>query len=164
MTVQLIKIEEQERKILENLFSYYIYDMTEYMKWNPDHEGKFTYDYSKLDVYWELDDHIPYFIYVDSELAGFVLVRRYPSDLSIYDIAQFFVLRKFKGQGVGKAAAAKVISIFPGKWQIRVLLENAAALSFWKSAIFNIVGNEYRLSKSNDVDLLMFFIHFETAS
>mgnify|MGYP000170673869 CR=1 FL=1 len=164
MEVQLVKIKEHERKILENLFSYYIYDMTEYLKWNPDHEGKFSYDPSKFDVYWEQEDHIPYFIYVDSDLAGFVLIRRYPSNLSTYDVAQFFVLRKYKGQGVGKEALAKVISIFPGKWQIRVLLENFGALSFWKSAVSNIVGEKYRLSKANDVDLLMFFIHFETAS
>ncbi|GAB3516324.1 hypothetical protein [Photobacterium alginatilyticum] len=45
--------------------------------------------------------HYPYFIYVDSELAGFALVRRYPSNPAIYDMGQFFVLRKFKGQGVG---------------------------------------------------------------
>ena len=163
MEVQLVEIKEQERKILENLFSYYIYDMTEYMKWNPDHEGKFSYDPSQFDVYWELEDHIPYFIYAESELAGFVLVRRYPHDLSTYDVAQFFVLRKFKGQGVGKEALTKVVHILPGKWQIRVLLENSGALSFWKSAVSNIVGEKYSVSKANDVDLLMFFIHFEVA-
>lgn len=101
MVVRLIQIKREERKILENLFFYYIYDMSEYMKWNPDHEGKFSYDPSSFDLYWQQKDHIPYFIYVDTELAGFVLVRRYPSDLSTYDVAQFFVLRKFKGQGVG---------------------------------------------------------------
>lgn len=164
MDLQLVTIKEQERKILENLFSYYIYDMTEYMKWNPDHEGKFSYDSSKFDVYWEQEDHTPFFIYVDSELAGFVLVRLYPSDLSTYDVSQFFVLRKFKGQGVGKEALAKVVRIFPGKWQIRVLLENSGALRFWKSAVSNIVGERYSLIKANDVDLLMFFIHFESVS
>lgn len=161
MEVQLVIIKEQQRKVFENLFSYYIYDMTEYMKWNPDQEGKFGYDSSKFDVYWVLEDHIPYFIYVGSELAGFVLVRRYPNDLSTYDIDQFFVLRKFKGQGVGKEALAKVIDIFPGNWQIRVLLQNSGALHFWKSAVFNLVGDEYSLSKENDVDLLMLFIRFE---
>lgn len=162
MDVQLIKIKAQERNILENLFSYYIYDMTEFMKWNPDHEGKFNYDFSKFDVYWKHEDHVPYFIYVGSDLAGFVLVRRYPSDQSTYDIAQFFVLRKFKGQGVGKNALAKVIDRYPGKWQIRVLLENSGALCFWKSAVSKIVGKEYSVSKAYDVDLLMYFIRFET--
>lgn len=163
MEIDLIKIKKEQRNILENLFFYYVYDMSEYMKWNPDHEGKFSYDSSRFDLYWEQKDHIPYFIYVGSELAGFVLIRRYPSDLSMYDIAQFFVLRKFKGKGVGKEVLAKVVNAFPGKWQIRVLLENSGALSFWRSAVFNIVGEKYRLSKAHDADLLMFFIHFENA-
>ncbi len=163
MVVRLIQIKREERKILENLFFYYIYDMSEYMKWNPDHEGKFSYDPSSFDLYWQQKYHIPYFIYVDAELAGFVLVRRYPSDLSTYDVAQFFVLRKFKGQGVGKKALAQVVKAFPGKWQIRILLENSGALCFWKSAVSNIVGENYRVSKASDVDLVMFFIHFKTA-
>lgn len=165
MEVQLVKIKREERHVLENLFCYYVYDMSEYMKWNPDKDGTFGgYDVSKFNPYWELDDHIPYFIKVNNELAGFVLIRRYPSDLTLYDIAQFFVLRKFKGQGVGKDILKQIVKAFPGKWQIRVLLENSGALSFWKSAVSSIVGEDYRLSKANDVDLLMFFIHFETAS
>ncbi len=165
MEVQLVKIKLEERHILENLFSYYVYDMSEYMKWNPDQDGTFAgYDTSKFDLYWQQDDHIPYFIKVNNELAGFVLIRRYPSDSTLYDIAQFFVLRKFKGQGVGKDVLAQVVNAFPGRWQVRVLLENTGALSFWKSAVRNIVGEDYRLSKAMDVDLLMFFIYFETGA
>ncbi|WNJ94254.1 hypothetical protein RND59_08725 [Vibrio ruber] len=90
------------------------------------------------------------------------MIRRYPSDPSHYDVAQFFVLRKFKGQGVGKQALAQVVKAFPGKWQIRVLLENSGALSFWQSAVSDIVGERYQLFQANDVDLLMHFIYFET--
>lgn len=164
MEVQLVQIKREERHILENLFCYYVYDMSEYMKWNPDKDGTFGgYDVSKFDPYWERNDHTPYFIMVNNELAGFVLIRHYPGDLSLYDVAQFFVLRKFKGRGVGKDVLKQLINTFPGQWQIRVLLENSGALSFWKSAVSNIVGENYRLSKAKDVDLLMFFIHFEIA-
>ncbi|WP_318434964.1 GNAT family N-acetyltransferase [Photobacterium leiognathi] len=165
MEVQLVKIEREERHVLENLFCYYVYDMSEYMKWNLAKDGTFRgYDVSKFNPYWNRDDHIPYFIKVNNELAGFVLIRRYPSDLTLYDVDQFFVLRKFKGQGVGKLVLAQVVKAFLGKWQIRILLENSGALSFWKSAVSNIVGEDYTLSKANDVDLVMFFIHFEAAS
>jgi predicted acetyltransferase len=147
--------------VLENLFHYYIYDMSEYMEWSPNEDGKFAYNPSSLDAYWETDDHCPYFIYVGSELAGFVLVRRYPSDTSTYDMAQFFVLRKFKGKGVGKKTLALIVKSFPGKWQIRVLTQNVSAFNFWKSAVSNIVGDAYTLSEDIDVDLLMHFIRFE---
>ncbi len=41
MDVQLVKIKREERQVLENLFFYYVYDMSEYMKWNPDKNGTF---------------------------------------------------------------------------------------------------------------------------
>ena len=165
MEVQIVKIEREERHVLENLFCYYAYDMSEYMKWNPAEDGTFGgYDVSKFDPYWIRDDHVPYFIKVDNQLAGFVLIRRYPSDFTRYDVAQFFVLSQFKGQGVGKCVLAQVVRAFSGKWQIRILLENSGALSFWKSAVSNIVDEDYELSKADDVDLVMYFIHFETTS
>lgn len=43
-----------------------------------------------------------------------------------------------------------------------MLLENSGALYFWKSAVSRIVGDKFRVTKANDVDLLMFFIHFES--
>lgn len=105
--------------------------------------------------------HYPYFISVDSELAGFALVRRYPSNPAIYDMGQFFVLRKFKGKGIGKQALKSVLERFPGRWQIRVMVENTAALGFWAAAVSSVVGTEYTLSLQNDVDLMMNFIQFD---
>ncbi|WP_394246881.1 GNAT family N-acetyltransferase [Vibrio profundi] len=78
----------------------------------------------------------------------------------IYDIEQFFVLRKYKGHGVGTQALQKVVTHFPGNWQVRVMLDNKAGLGFWKSAIGQL-SNDYQYSKSIDVDLTMHFFHFE---
>lgn len=90
------------------------------------------------------------------------MIRRYPSDPSRYDVAQFLSCVNLKVRGVGRQALAQVVRAFPGKWQIRVLLENSGALSFWQSAVSDIVGERYQLFQANDVDLLMHFIYFET--
>lgn len=160
MYVELQPIPLQSRHVLENLFPYYIYDMSEFMGWNPNESGVFFYDNANFDKYWSEDSHHPFFITVDGTIAGFVLIRKYPQDLSLYDIEQFFVLRKYKGQGVGTQALQKVVTHFPGNWQVRVMLENNAGLSFWKSAIGQL-SKDYQYSKSIDVDLTMHFFHFE---
>lgn len=163
MKVTLIKIDYKSRTVLENLFPYYIYDMSEFMGWEPTKEGHYdTYDSSKLDVYWDSDDHVPYFIMADDELAGFVLIRKYPESLSIYDISQYFILRKFKRQGVGKQALKQIVKLYPGQWQIRVLLENTGALKFWLPTVSDVVGEQYQLEEDIDVDLKMNFIRFKT--
>ncbi|MCG7585380.1 GNAT family N-acetyltransferase [Photobacterium sp. OFAV2-7] len=161
MEVSLREIEPQSRSVVENLFQYYVYDMSEFMGWPPNDSGLYSFNPSLLDAYWAEEDHFPHFIYVDSELAGFALVRRYPSNPAIYDMEQFFVLRKFKGKGVGKLALKSVLERFPGRWQIRVLVENTAALGFWTAAVLDVVGSEYTLSLQNDVDLMMNFIQFD---
>lgn len=161
MDISLKRITEKQRSILENLFPYYVYDMTEFMKWPPNENGQYTFTPSTLDLYWQKSDHIPYFIYADNELAGFVLVRIY-DETQRYDIEQFFVLRKFKRNGIGKKALEQIVKLYPGSWQIRVLLENTGALQFWKSAVTNIVGNQFSLTKEKDDDLVMLFLKFET--
>lgn len=147
---------------MENLFSYYLYDMSEFMGSNPNSNGLYISKPALLDPYWQGDNHVPYFIYADDILAGFALIRRYPADQQIFDIDQFFVLRRFKGQGVGKRALQEILAKHPGKWQIRILKANKPALKFWCSSVSNTVGSNYEISMKIDVDLEMHFIHFET--
>ena len=69
-----------------------------------------------------------------------------------------------RSEGLVKLILEKVVKAFSGKWQIQILLENSGALSFWPSAVSNIVGEDYRLSKANNLNIVMLFIHFETVS
>lgn len=162
MEVSLIEIKQSSRPILENLFQYYVYDMSEFLALSINIDGHYNVHRAQLDRYWQRDDHSPFFIYVDSEIAGFALIRRYPTDLSTYDVEQFFVLKRHNGKGVGKKALELLTAQFIGKWQIRVLVENNKGLQFWLSAISNIVEQEYALSQELDIDLMMNFIRFNT--
>ncbi|EFP98409.1 GNAT family N-acetyltransferase [Vibrio caribbeanicus] len=117
---------------------------------------------STLDSYWLDRNHVPYFIYVDDVLAGFALIRPYPTSPDRLDVEQFFVLRKYKGQGVGKEAFEEILNIHPGKWQIRVLKENEPALAFWKSVVSHRVGENFEVCIDIDIDLEMHFIRFDT--
>jgi predicted acetyltransferase len=48
--------------------------------------------------------------------------------------------------GVGKEAFRLAVTERPGYWQTRVMLENTAALRFWRSAIASVSGGEFRKS------------------
>ena len=164
MEVSLKPIDSGSRHVLENLFTYYVYDMSEFIGLDPSSNGLYEFKPKNLNDYWSDSNHIPYFIYVDGLLAGFVLIQKYPTNLELFDIDQFFVLRKFKGNGVGKKAFGKVLNNHPGKWQVRVLKENTIALSFWLSAVRKAVGANFQHMLDIDVDLEMHFIHFSNAS
>ena len=160
MRITLHPIPANQRVILENLFTYYVYDMSEFMGWDPNELGCYTFNAQTLDPYWQDADYFPYFIYVDEKIAGFALVRYYPCDRSKLDVEQFFVLRRYKGHGIGKKALAQVVKLHPGEWQIRVLKENTLALRFWMAAVHAVVGDEFALTSEIDIDLEMDFIRF----
>jgi predicted acetyltransferase len=44
-------------------------------------------------------------------------------------------MKKYKRHGVGTAAALKMWEQFKGPWQVRVLVGNNIACSFWSQAI-----------------------------
>jgi len=121
-----------DRPVIANLVQLYLYDMTAFMPFPVGADGRFEYDY--LDRFWR---H-PYLIMAGDEIAGFALVvpecpltGRAPC----WFMAEFFVLRAYRGQGAGKAALALALAAHPGQWHIAVPLANRAALAFWPLAI-----------------------------
>ncbi len=161
-TVQLRPAKEY-RPIVENLFTYYVYDLSESGQWPCGLDGRYEYSPALLEPYWSDEHHWPWLIYHDEELAGFCLLRRYPDNVDRFDIDQFFVLRKFKGQGVGKEAFRLAVTGQPGLWQTRVLLENTPALNFWRSAIDSLTQGQYEEKVMQDRDLPMHFIFYNVS-
>jgi predicted acetyltransferase len=138
MKIKLVLQETPE--IIRNLFQYYIYDMSEYAKFSSNPDGTFTVDESKiqLNVYWTNQDHYPYLIVVDDEIAGFSLIRKFPFDEDYFDMGQFFILRKFKNLGIGRKAFELSVNRYPGKWITRVLPDNDGAYRFWDKVISEV--------------------------
>jgi predicted acetyltransferase len=118
-----------DKEVLRRLIEFYVYDYSEYMGWDVDAHGIFGYQY--VDHYWTDADRHPFFIRVDGRLAGFAMVR----SGTPHDMAEFFVMRKYRRAGVATEAARTVFARFPGAWQVRQLPENGAATTFWRSAI-----------------------------
>lgn len=158
--VSLVLLRPEKRYILENLFNYYVYDMSEFSDLPIHQDGVYYYKSNLLDEYWSEGNH-PYLIYYGKSLAGFVLIRRYPSDLSTYDIGQFFVLRPFRRKSIGLQALKKVTSCHPGSWLTRVLMTNKQALMFWQKTIGQLTQGVYEQSNEVYADLMMVFIRYK---
>ena len=164
MDVKLVKATKSDRVKIDNLWHYYIYDMSEYMRWNVAENGSYSNDVTPLDEYWLRDDHYPFLIYCDGELAGFSLLRKYPADDSLFDIGQFFILRKFKRTGIGLKAFQLSVGLYPGQWLTRVLKGNTGASQFWTSVIGKVTGNQYQLTIEKYGEVDMHFIRYEISN
>ena len=156
-----LRSAKQHRQIVENLFRYYVYDLSEFSRWPCNDDGNYSFKSALLDPHWDRHDHWPYLVYCGDELAGFCLLRRYPCDLERYDIDQFFIIRRFRGLGVAKEAFRLAVSGKPGLWQTRVMLENKPALQFWRSAVDSVSRGNFQEKILTDADLDMHFFLYE---
>ncbi len=173
MNIEIIEAREEDMPVIENLIRFYIYDMSEHMGWDCPESGLFG-GCDELPQYWgkpcdpeyawpEGWRGYPFLVRVDGRLAGFSLVRQTGEDS--YDIGQFFILRKFRGKGVGKYVARRMFDLFQGNWEVGEMLENAPARAFWTRIIAEYTDGHYEESVMPDplfpgLDLIA--QHFQT--
>ena len=61
----------------------------------------------------------------------------------MHDLAEFFVVRRYRRQGVGTRAAAAIFGLRRGRWEVRERTGNAAARAFWRKAIGAYTNGEF---------------------
>jgi predicted acetyltransferase len=131
-----------DKDVLRHLMELYLYDFSEFDGRDLGPHG--TYEYRYLDHYWTEPGRFPFFIRHNSDLAGLALVRFVDGSA---DMAEFFVMRKYRRQGVGAQAARQLFDRFQGHWDVRELSTNAPAQKFWRSVIGAYASYEENVTK-----------------
>ncbi|WP_437812654.1 GNAT family N-acetyltransferase [Sorangium sp. So ce1078] len=137
-TTALDEATSSDALLLSNLLELYIHDLSDVFPGiEPGADGRFGYD--KLPLYWsERERRFAFIIRCAGRIAGFVLATRgspAAEDPDVLDIAEFFVLRRYRRSGVGRRAAVLLWQRLPGKWTVRVSEGNAGALAFWRGVV-----------------------------
>ena len=128
----LIPARPDQKPVIANLIQLYLHDMTEFMPFPVGADGRVGYDF--LDRFWRF----PYLVRSGEEIAGFALVidacpltGRAPC----WFMAEFFILRAYRGRGLARAAVQQAVDAHKGQWHIAVPRANRAAQSFWSKAL-----------------------------
>ena len=129
MNVEVIGAELRDKPVLRQLLQLYQYDFSEFDNADTEDDGSYRYPY--FDDYWIEPERHPLLFRVDGKWAGFAFVRAG----SPHDMAEFFVMRKYRRSGVGTTLAREVFARFPGEWQVRQMTSNPTATAFWRRAI-----------------------------
>ena len=131
--MDVLRAEADDRLPLLRMLELYQHDLSDIWDQDLDVHGEFGYP---LDRYWQDRRCTPYVFRVQGHYAGFALVDanvRIPGDDFWMD--QFFVMRKYRRQGVATRAAHAVFAAHRGRWQVGQMPGNEAAHSFWRKAI-----------------------------
>ena len=133
-----------ERPAIENLMQLYTHDFSTHWagmaRGDVDQTGRFA-PYC-LDPYWSDPSSIPLLFRKAGQIAGFALLNRVGHTGGGVDrnVAEFFVLRKYRRDGVGMTAAHVIFGRFPGVWEVAVTATNFAALDFWRRTLDSLRG------------------------
>lgn len=136
--LNLIPATLDDYPIMQNMGRFYVYDMSRYLGneqgWEIPLDG--LYECIDFKKYWQTDTAFPFFIKLGEELVGFVIVDKKGSDPNVdFNMAQFFILNKFKNKGIGKYIAHQCFKKFSGVWEVMVMPGNEGAYRFWRKII-----------------------------
>ena len=93
MEFKLIEATIRHKPILENLLELYAYDLADSAKFDLGDNG--YYGYKDLPLYFKEDNRYPYILYIEKKIAGFVFIHKLIDD-EIFDMAEFFIMRKYR--------------------------------------------------------------------
>ena len=126
----------EQKSVLIQMLELYQYDFSEFSDDDINEYGYFGY--AHIDDYWNEEGRHPFFIRVNGKLAGLVLVRSCCEHNTLptpHCIAEFFVMKKYRQKGVGRAAAMKIFDMFHGGWEVSQWVNNLPAQNFWRKVV-----------------------------
>jgi predicted acetyltransferase len=139
-----------DKPVLRNLLQLCLHDYSEFNGEEVNEHGIFNYGY--LDYYWTERGRYAFLARVDGKLAGFVLVCQLDPDQANYHIAEFFILRKYRGHGLGRQVAFWVFDHFPGEWMVSQETCNLQAQAFWRKIIADYTAGAFTDGFRDDAD------------
>jgi len=138
--IEVLAASSEQQSTIANLLQLYAHDFSEFHDLELGADGRF--EYKPLPLYWSDPTRHPFLVKVDGQLAGFVFVKR--EEKGVWDVAEFFIARAFRRQGIGMKVAHEVWKRYTGLWEVRVMQLNGAGVSFWRRAITAFTGEEIR--------------------
>jgi predicted acetyltransferase len=132
-----------EKHIIAHLLQLHEHDISPFCSDEIDEDGLFPYP--DFDLYWTTREHTPFLVRARGKIVGFALrVEEEMDDHTLFSfMADFFILKKYRGQGIGQAAAFQLFDQFPGLWTVSELKHNLPAQAFWRTIIGRYTGGQF---------------------
>ncbi|MFP4478087.1 MAG: GNAT family N-acetyltransferase [Candidatus Izemoplasmatales bacterium] len=147
--VEIVKVKKDDKQILLNLLEKYQYEFSQYSLIDLNPLGLYGYDY--LDCYFTEANRYPYFIKVNGQLAGFIMISDYPEvpeEGTDFCLSEFFVSHKYRKHGIGRIAFFDVLNKHRGQWQLKRHPKNIGSVYFWDKVINDYTKGQYKLVKA----------------
>lgn len=161
MNIQLVAAQPNQIATLQNLWQLYSHDFTEFLPEDVDELGLYPYDFDFED-YFQKPGYWAYLARVGGNIAGFALFSDWVTlgHGKGRHMEEFFVLRRYRGKGIGRSIAFQAFETYLGYWEVSEVATNIPAIAFWRKVISDYTDGNYqetrRSGRDTDIVLQMF--------
>ncbi len=142
--------EPREQALVAGLFQFYTYHFSQFEppsspRFEVDDHGSFE-AYPELASYWPSGegavDRWALVVRVGGRAAGFALLNQlsHRGGFVERNMAELFVLAKYRRAGVASAVVAQILDAHPGQWEVAIAERNAPAMAFWPRVLTSHPG------------------------
>lgn len=141
MTLDCRKASAEDFPALAQMLELYQYELSDIWPQPLDAQGRYGYDLARHREGTRFHAHVAL---SDGEYAGFALVA--PAAVTQAAGAwmeQFFVLKRHRRCGTGRALARHAFASHPGAWEVGQMPANVAAQVFWRKVIAEATAGRF---------------------
>ena len=133
MTLHFRKAKPEDFPALQQMLELYQYDISDIYLQDTDSEAKYGYNLERHKQGERFHAHVAL---EGSQYIGFALVA--PAIVTRKEgswMEQFFILKRYRRCGAGRALALHVFQCHQGPWEVGQMQANHAAQAFWRQVI-----------------------------
>jgi RimJ/RimL family protein N-acetyltransferase/predicted acetyltransferase len=126
---------------LQQMLELYQYELSDIWPQDTDEQARYGYDLSR---HFEGKRFHAHLALDDGRHAGFALVA--PAAVTRTEgcwMEQFFILKRHRRKGAGRALARHVLQAHPGPWEVGQMPANPPAQAFWRRVIGELTNGAY---------------------
>jgi predicted acetyltransferase len=141
MPLTIHQARAEDFPALEQLLELYQYELSDIWMQDLDERGRYGFDLTR---HRRAEGSRAYVAREGSQYVGFALTA--PAFVTRTEgtwMDQFFILKRYRRSGAGRALAMHVFAQHPGPWEIGQVPGNTAAYSFWRRVIAEATGGTF---------------------
>lgn len=157
--VELVETAVEHMELIRNLYQFYAYESSDWEQEDVDVDGRFYIHEEHLARYWQEPLWSAHLILVDGFIAGFLLIERSElPGIDALELADLFILKKYRRLGVGRAVATQVLMSGTNDWLVRFYRQDESALAFWRTVLGELARTVHEIAPDDEPQLLSYLV------
>lgn len=159
VTLELLPTQADQADLIRNLYQFYAYETSDWEQEDVEADGRFYLHEEHLARYWQDRDWSAQLVLVGGFIAGFVLIERSElNGIDALELADLFILKKYRRQGIGRAVVLHALSDTRHTWLVRFYQQDDVTQAFWRSVVEELPRPVREIELADEPDLLNYLV------